>query len=383
MIEKKIKRLILVAAVMAVALWTASIWIAPAAVTASGSETQIQALQQSQSSTGEPLMEQRYKNIQALKGLPASQMRPIMNYISAALGMNCADCHVRTGNQFEFEKDDNNHKKIARRMITMTMDINKTSFNGRTQVTCFTCHQGHDHPPSVPPLAMPKEESAPTGAAPRPEEILAKYVQAIGGKDAAEKVKNRVIKGVSVAANGQSFPLEINFVSPDKYTLSVELPQTASTQKLNGESGWLKNAREDRAMENADLAKAKSLAWSLELLQLKEPYPRLGFAGVEKVGDRECNVLQTRLPDGRRVRFSFDKESGLLLRRVVQTVTPIGIDPEQTDYEDYREVDGVKVPHTIRTSYLDRVYNSTRKFTEIKHNAKVDETIFNLPAAKQ
>ncbi|MEO6725684.1 MAG: hypothetical protein ABIP14_10350, partial [Blastocatellia bacterium] len=71
---------------------------------------------QSSESPTEQTMEQRYKNIQALKGVPASQMRPMMNYISASLGMVCADCHVRTNGQMEFEKDDNPHKKAARKM---------------------------------------------------------------------------------------------------------------------------------------------------------------------------------------------------------------------------------------------------------------------------
>ncbi len=380
MIENMIKRFVVGAALVAAIVWAVPNWggLPSAIVSANGEQNQ------AQQQPSEPTMEQKYKNIQVLKGLPASQLRPMMNYISASLGVNCTFCHVRTGDQWEFEKDDNNHKKIARRMITMTMEINKASFNGRTQVTCYTCHQGHDHPPSVPPLTKAAAPASPAaGPAPKPEEILAKYVQAIGGKEAVERVKTRVIKGASVAANGQSFPLEINFVSPDKYTLSVSLPQGASAQKLNGAAGWLKNAREDRAMESADIAKAKSLAWSLELLQLKEPYPRMGFAGTEKIGDHECNIIQLRLQDGRRVLFSFDKQSGLLLRRVVQTVTPIGIDPEQTDFDDYRDVDGVKVPHSIRTTYLDQFYNSTRKFTEVKHNAKVEEAIFNLPAAKQ
>ena len=68
----------------------------------------------------EQTMEQKYKNIQALKGLPASQMRPMMNYISASLGVGCAFCHVKTGDQWEFDKDDSNHKKTARKMIQMT-----------------------------------------------------------------------------------------------------------------------------------------------------------------------------------------------------------------------------------------------------------------------
>lgn len=340
---------------------------------------------QTQPATDEPAMETKYKNIVALKGVPASQMRPLMNYISASLGMGCADCHVRTGDQWEFEKDDNPHKKTARQMITMTMEMNKQYFNGRPQVSCYTCHTGHDHPVSVPPLprVMPQPPAPrPTGPMPKAEEILAKYTQAVGGKEAVEKIKTRVIKGQSVAANGQGFPLEIQFAAPDKYTLSVALPQGASAQKFNGTAGWLKNSREDRAMESPDLAKAKSLALSLEILQLKEPYPRLGFGGYDKVGDRECVVLRGALPDRRRVRFLFDKETGLLLRRIVQTETVIGIDTEQTDYDDYRDVEGVKVPFLIKTLYLDNNYSSTRKFTEIKHNAKVDDAQFALPMSK-
>ena len=68
----------------------------------------------------------------------------------------------------------------------------------------------------------------------------------------------------------EGFPLEIQFAGPDKYTLSVALPQGASAQKYNGLAGWLKNAREDRAMDNADVAKAKALGTTREILQLNE-----------------------------------------------------------------------------------------------------------------
>lgn len=345
------------------------------------------AVQQAQTPAAAPteeLMEQKYKNIQALKGLPAAQMRPLMNYISATLGMGCADCHVRTGDQWEFEKDDNNHKKIARRMISMTLEINKANFNGRPQVTCYTCHQGHDHPTSIPPLprVQPQGGAAASGPAPKAEDILAKYFAAVGGKDALDKVKTRVIKGVSVAASGQSFPLEISFAAPDKYALSVNLPQGATTQKLNGVAGWLKNSREDRAMDSVDLARGRSLAASLDVTLFSSPALRLAYGGAEKINGRDVVVLRGAWPDKRRVRYFFDKESGLLVRRVVMTETVIGLDPEQTDYEDYRDVDGVKVPFAIKTSYLDTNYSSTRKFTEIKHNVAVDDAQFKLPAAK-
>lgn len=135
-------------------------------------------------------------------------------------------------------------------------------------------------------------------------------------------------------------------------------------------------------MDSVDVLRAKSLAWSLEPLQLKEPYPQMIFGGTEKVEGRDNLIVRIALPNKRRAAFYFDRETGLLSRRVVTTETPIGVDSEQTDYEDYREVDGVKVAHTIRVSYLDNFYSSTRKFTEIKHNATVDETHFKLPEAK-
>src|SRR5262249_45464638 len=269
-----------------------------------------QADEQEQQNTpaAEQMAEQKYKNIQVLKSLPAAQLRPMMNYFAATMGVTCAGCHVKTGDQWEFEKDDNNHKKIARKMILMTMELNKQHFNGKVQITCMTCHQGHDHPISIPPLPAvgPKEEPRPTPPFPTPKDILAKYAQAVGGREALEKVQTRLIKGSSVAANGQSFPLEISFAGPDKFVCIVALPQGATTQRLNGSAGWLKNAREDREMDSVEMARARSLAMSLDpMLLLRDPNLRLSFGGYDKVGDREGVTLRFGLAGKKRVRFLF------------------------------------------------------------------------------
>jgi hypothetical protein len=128
--------------------------------------------------------------------------------------------------------------------------------------------------------------------------------------------------------------------------------------------------------------RARSLALSLGVAQANDPSAKFGFGGYEKVGDRETVVLRGALPDKRPVRYFFDKETGLLLRRIVSTETAIGVDPEQTDYEDYRDIGGVKVPFTIRTSYLDTNYSSLRKFTEVKHNQQIDDAQFKMPESK-
>ncbi len=338
------------------------------------------SLAQQAEAQAEPLMEQKYKNIQVLKGLPAAQMRPLMNLIGASLGMRCDSCHVRNGNEWEFEKDDKNNKKTARKMIQMTMDLNKNSFAGRTEVSCFTCHNGAGHPASVPPLlkaaAEPAKPSAPQLTA---QQVLAKYAQATGSKEAAEKITTRIFKGQQVAANGQGAELELIYAGQDKVLSTVKMPQGEVVMAVNGATGWLKNPREQRAMDSMELSRFKNFAASLDPLPLREPYPRLNYGGVSKVGDREAYVLRMMTPDRKRVQFYFDAQSGLLVRRVTTTETLLGLDPEQIDYEDYREVDGVKVPFTIRMAALDNFYSTTRKFTEVKHNAAVNDAKFAQP----
>ena len=85
--------------------------------------------------------------------------------------------------------------------------------------------------------------------------------------------------------------------------------------------------------------------------------------------------------DGKGERLYFDAQTGLLVRRITTTPTVVGLVPEQVDYEDYRDVDGLKVPFTIRVTTIDPSNSSTRKFTEIKLNVPVDDTKFKKPPA--
>src|SRR5713226_9687088 len=102
-------------------------------------------------------------------------------------------------------------------------------------------------------------------------------------------------------------------------------------------------------------------------------------SGKDKIGDREVYVIGATLPDNRGERLFFDAETGLLLRRIGYTRTMIGIIPEQTDFEDYREVEGVKFPFTVRVSSVDPGNPvSTRKFAEIKLNVPVDDSKFKM-----
>ena len=85
---------------------------------------------------------QKYKNIQVLKDIPADQLIPSMQFITAALGVECEFCHVASpAGKLEFDKDDKDEKKTAREMMQMMFAINQNNFDGKRGVTCNTCHR--------------------------------------------------------------------------------------------------------------------------------------------------------------------------------------------------------------------------------------------------
>ena len=108
---------------------------------------------QAGANTGGPKKaEEQFKNIQVLKGIPADQLIPAMQFITASLGVECQFCHVEGA----FEKDDKKPKQTARKMMEMMFAINKDNFAGHREVTCYSCHRGSTGPIGTPPV-MPEE----------------------------------------------------------------------------------------------------------------------------------------------------------------------------------------------------------------------------------
>src|SRR6266478_6361958 len=90
--------------------------------------------------------EQVYKNIQVLKGVPADQLIPAMQFIAASLGVQCDFCHLENA----FDKDDKETKQTARKMMRMMFAIHRDNFDGHKEVTCYACHRGAHKPVATP-----------------------------------------------------------------------------------------------------------------------------------------------------------------------------------------------------------------------------------------
>lgn len=344
----------------------------------------------SSSQTQDKPVETVRKNIQVLKGMPDSQLLPVMNLMSASLGVKCDFCHVAEPGKFQL--DDKPAKATARQMIQMTLAINKTNFNGQTEVSCNTCHRGSTRPVAVPAFAQIAPANTTTNAPgarvaetrPSVDDVFNKYVQAVGGKAAVEKVQTRVSevslqRPKNANPSGKPSTLQIYQKAPNKMLVVITAPDGKVTyQGYNGTAGWVKTGTEQREMSAAELAQLKLPADLYKEVTLKDQYSNLRVGNKQKVNDRDVYlVVGTNTATNKRERLFFDAETGLLLRRVVFTQTLLGQDPVQTDYSDYRDVDGVKLPFTIQISALDS--NQTRVFSDIKQNVAVDDAKFEPP----
>jgi photosynthetic reaction center cytochrome c subunit len=352
--------------------------------------------------------EGREKNVKLLGDLPVSQFIPVMNYFAASMGRRCNFCHVNNNGQWDYAADTKPEKNTAREMIKLVLDVNKNTFKGNTEVGCYTCHRGRNNPQAVPtlPLPIPSPQGnqggprpapapgqtpppAQTQASPSPrpsppaaDDIINKYVTAIGGQAAIDKIKSRTMKGSIVTANGQTLTYEIAQTAPDKAYEMFTSPRGTMERAINGDTGWEKNPQGVREVTGQQLTDLKMSLQLFRNLKLKEQYTRMRFGGRDKVGDRDAVILQASTPDSRIERLYFDAETGLLLRRVTYLQTMVGVIPEQTDFQDYRDVDGVKLPFTIVLASVDPGNPiSTRKFDEIKLNSTVDDSKFKMPAA--
>ena len=377
--------------------------------------------------------DQFYKKIEALKGIPADQIHPAMEYITTALGVGCGYCHVIG----HFDQDDKREKHVARSMIEMTMALNNTVFDGKRELTCYTCHRGAakaaatlllpgDKAPTEPsameifptlalknfsnlesgmspskapatvmsgPAPAPKPAAAAAAPLPSVADVFSKYEQALGGEGAVTKVTALSFKGTAdmlvppppgppggppppPPAMG-TVPAEHSVKAP-KGVISVTFPgRPAVSMGFDGTIGWHNTPiREDTGDE---LRMLVELGEKFPGLEFRDNHTNVQVDAMEKIGDRDTyRVVGTR-KDGFAVidRINFDAQTGLLVRTYTTMQSVIGAFPEDTFYEDYRDVSGVKVPFTMRVVSAEG--NRTYKWSQVDANAPAEDAKFTKP----
>jgi photosynthetic reaction center cytochrome c subunit len=335
--------------------------------------------------------EEQFKNIQVLKGIPAEQVFPTMQFITASLGVECEFCHVQNA----FDKDDKKPKQAARKMMQMMFAINKDNFDGHREVTCYSCHRGSVHPAAIPAVMAdepPRKPGAPHGMesgpkpaetksndAPTPDQLLDKYVQAAGGAAAIQKVNSRVMKG-TIDFGGMSLPIDIYAKDPLKRISFTHMAEGDNVTAFDGGEGWLgMSGHPLREMHGSDLDGAAIDADLHLAAHLRRMFSETRTEATEKVADHDAYVVIGQRDDKPPIRLYFDKQTGLLVRLVRFGETALGWLPTEIDYADYRDVDGVKVPY--RWTLARPSGRFTIQVNELKQNVPVDDAKFAKPPA--
>jgi zinc protease len=279
-------------------------------------------------------------------------------------------------------------------MITMMADINKNSFGGAPVVSCYTCHQGHAKPVSMVALPAPKPPSVdnppPAPALPSVDEVLGRYVKALGGEAALRRITTRVItaKRDMPTGPGGVIPVAADVTMYQKapnLTLNVyKTEKFAIADGFDGTNAWAQNmAGAVATPPNPDALRVKRMAAFYEPLELKAHYSSMTVRGVETVNGRQAYVIVATPEGDTAERLYFDTQTGLLLRRGFHLQVASGPSPFQMDFENYRDAGGVKIPFLVRmTPASQRVEiptSSTLRVLGVQTNLPIQDSRFARP----
>jgi zinc protease len=230
--------------------------------------------------------------------------------------------------------------------------------------------------PTNPPAAK-------TSALPSADQIVDRYLQAEGGRAAFEKLTSRVMKGtLNVPSMSWSGTFEIREKAPNRSLEILTVNGAAFRQGFDGTAGWTDDPQYGlRDQTGAELAETRRESDFYHTIDMRKLYSKFTFVGTETVNDRDAYVIEATVPEGGPPeKMYFDVENGLLLRDVSLRHGPGEPSQYEQDYEDYRDVDGIKLPHTIRHTSEGTLVIITVE--EYHHNVPIDDAEFAKPAAE-
>jgi photosynthetic reaction center cytochrome c subunit len=334
---------------------------------------------------GTQMSEAAFKNIQVLKGIPVDEFMGAMGLFSAALSMCCLECHAPD------YAADTPRKVTTRKMIQMVNTINTTNFSGRKVVSCWTCHRQMDRPAVTPSLDVvygepiywaPDDLFQQAPGAPKPDQVLDKYIQAVGGAERVSKLTSYAGKGsATLFGGGFKSPVEVYVKAPNQRTTIIHQELGDKTMTFDGRAGWLASAVTPVPVLDLTGGELGGARLEAELSipgRIKQSLSQWRANLPREIAGRSVNVLQGTGTGGFTATLYFDVESGLLTRVVRYANSAMGRVPTQFDFEDYREVAGVKIPFKWTFAWVSG--RDVVELTDVQPNVAIDAAKFAKPA---
>jgi hypothetical protein len=189
-----------------------------------------------------------------------------------------------------------------------------------------------------------------------------------------------VQKGTVTAFGGERFPVEIYSKGPDKRVSIMHLKGGDTITAFDGKQGWLGVPGRTHMMSAAENVAARIDAALYLAAHLKTMFHEFRVEAGEKIDGHATYLVSCRNEGLAPLRLYLDQQSGLLLRLVRYADTPLGRNPTEVDYADYRDADGVKVP--FRWTLARPGIRFTIQIDQLQHNTPVDDAKFIPPRSE-
>ena len=346
------------------------------------------------------LAEQAFKNVRVLRGIPVKEFMDTMGFFAASLSLNCSDCHSQaSASNWANYADDTPLKQTTLRMILMVNAINRANFDGAPNVTCYTCHRGSQRPKAIPSLAQqyasPPDEDpndvVPLAVVQRPgptaEQILDKYLQAVGGAAAAAKLTSFTAKGTyeGFDSDFEKVPVDVYAKAPNQRATVIHMRAGDSSTIVDGREAWAASPQDLAPVTLISLVGPAfegprldaQLAFPGQIRQVLTDW-RTGFPPL-RIDDRPVDVIEGKNPEGSSVKLYFDRETGFLVRSVRYSKTMVGTNPISVEYSNYQDVPGlgIKLPYTWVLTWTNG--RGTFEMASLQPNVNIEAARFGRP----
>ncbi len=214
-----------------------------------------------------------------------------------------------------------------------------------------------------------------------PAQLADQYVKAAGGSKLLSKIQTITLEGTFVtSADGKSGTYTLDTKLPNRYYSELVLGDKNVIEAYNGKSAWHQSATGELAtllgQEGLQL-EAASTYYNSRFLNLKKNKLALAFAGHAQVHGKDALQIELTAPTGVKREVFFDPQTHL----IVEESGVLGGVKEEIYYDDYRPVDGVKLPFKIELHRGTDVYSIN--VTRAAINGTVGERVFDFPMKSQ
>lgn len=214
------------------------------------------------------------------------------------------------------------------------------------------------------------------------EEILQKMIEAQGGREALEKIKDTKLQGsIELVQYGMSGSFVVYHKEPNKMRIDVEVIGMVITQAFDGKTAWAVNPQtgtaEEMAEQTAEYFKREAIGID-SLLNPEKIGITYAFKETEKIEEKDYLVLEQTHSDGFKATFYVDAETFLTYKTKATTLNQMGVEVEaETFVSDYKKIDGIMVSHSMSV-FQEGEEAMTMTFTDVKFNSDLEDSLFKM-----